>query len=91
LRSGARQKKIVGKSIKQKDILNLLQNHNYQCYYCGIKVAQGDNLHLDHKIPLSKDGEHSITNLTPACATCNLKKGTKTDIEFLEIMKKKGL
>ena len=43
-----------------------------KCVYCG-----GLFEHLDHVKPLALGGEHSLANLVPACAACNLSKGTK--------------
>jgi 5-methylcytosine-specific restriction endonuclease McrA len=39
------------------------------CYLCG-QIAKG----IDHIIPLSKGGNHSIGNLAPCCISCNRKK-----------------
>lgn len=43
--------------------------------YCGIckQFIEGD-FHVDHIIPLSKDGPHSYANTQPAHPTCNLRK-----------------
>lgn len=40
------------------------------CVYCG----DTDNLTLDHTKPLSKGGWHCLSNLRPACASCNSSK-----------------
>lgn len=40
------------------------------CLYCGNK----SEIQIDHIIPVSRDGEHRIGNLTSACSTCNLDK-----------------
>lgn len=42
----------------------------YRCVYCD-----GPYEHIDHVLPLVQGGEHSIGNLVPACADCNLRKG----------------
>jgi 5-methylcytosine-specific restriction endonuclease McrA len=42
------------------------------CYLCG-KLAKG----IDHIVPLSKGGNHSIGNLAPCCVSCNSKKHSK--------------
>ena len=42
------------------------------CYLCG-KTAKG----IDHIVPLSKGGNHSIGNLAPCCINCNSKKHKK--------------
>ena len=33
-------------------------------------------------MPLSKGGEHTLTNLVVSCPTCNLQKNAKDPIEF---------
>lgn len=85
VRNRARRELIKNFKISQRDIINLLNLFDNKCYYCGIGVKRGINLHLDHKLPLSKGGQHEINNLVPACITCNLRKGTKTSEEFLNI------
>jgi hypothetical protein len=43
------------------------------CYNCGTK----ENLSIDHNIPLSRGGRHSIGNLQTLCRPCNSSKGDK--------------
>jgi 5-methylcytosine-specific restriction endonuclease McrA len=86
LKNNKRKKLINAENISQIEINNLLINNNNQCFYCKIFVKRGINLHLDHKVPLSRGGNHCISNLVPSCASCNLQKGTKTSEEFLSII-----
>lgn len=44
------------------------------CAYCG---ATEGPFHLDHIVPWSRGGKHSLENLTVACASCNWSKGDK--------------
>jgi 5-methylcytosine-specific restriction endonuclease McrA len=60
--------------VSEKEILQLLSR---ACFYCG-KMAD----HIDHIIPVSRGGRHSIGNLTGACAPCNLSKGSKFLMEW---------
>jgi hypothetical protein len=50
---------------------------NYRCFYCGRDLVDwtGPNMHLDHKIALSKGGIDSESNLVASCPECNLEKG----------------
>lgn len=48
------------------------------CIYCGSR----DSIHADHVLPLKRGGRHSIGNLAPACAQCNLSKNAKTVMEW---------
>lgn len=50
------------------------------CYYC--QQPLGPDRHLEHKIPLVRGGSNWPANLTYACPTCNLRKGSKTPQEF---------
>jgi len=49
-----------------------------RCFYCEDRPYE----HLEHCIPLSRGGTHTKDNLVPACASCNLSKGTKTPDEW---------
>ena len=56
----------------------VLKRFNNQCCHCG----SGDRLEVDHIIPVSKGGEHSEENFQILCKTCNLKKGSKLDVDI---------
>jgi 5-methylcytosine-specific restriction endonuclease McrA len=53
------------------------------CAYCYTELTS-DNTHIDHIHPLSKDGSHSIDNVTLACKDCNRKKNAKTLDQWLD-------
>lgn len=57
----------------------LLLQYDYRCFYCQ---SIDYELTLDHKIPISRGGDHSIGNAIPACRSCNASKGNLTPIEF---------
>jgi len=59
-----------------------LRQSNYTCTYCGEKLVSP---HMDHVIPLSKGGLHTISNVVPACQSCNSSKHTKTPDEWKKI------
>lgn len=61
--------------VTTKDIKRIL---NKPCAYCGSK----DRLTLDHIIPISRGGRHSIGNLLSACKSCNSKKHNKFITEW---------
>lgn len=46
---------------------------NHRCAYCGKKAK----LTQDHILPLSRGGDHTLSNIVPACSPCNSKKGSK--------------
>lgn len=49
------------------------------CFYCGDVYE-----HLDHYIPLSKGGSHTLSNVRPSCKGCNLSKSSKLPEKWLE-------
>lgn len=49
------------------------------CAYCKKKTK---DLEMEHVIPLSKGGPHTIENLVPACKSCNCKKFTTDEVIF---------
>jgi 5-methylcytosine-specific restriction endonuclease McrA len=60
--------------ITTQDSIRLMKN---TCFYCG-----HDSQHLDHVIPLSRGGRHSLGNLVASCAKCNISKNNKTIMEW---------
>ena len=48
------------------------------CFKCGSLTNQS----LDHKIPLSKGGEHKIGNIMTLCKPCNASKHARTIMEW---------
>jgi 5-methylcytosine-specific restriction endonuclease McrA len=57
----------------------LCSQHNGCCAYCG----RERELTRDHVIPLSQGGSDYISNILPACASCNAKKGNRMTVEEL--------
>lgn len=54
---------------------DILDTYHHRCAYCGKK---SERLTIDHVIPVSHGGTHSVNNVVPACQHCNDVKGTKT-------------
>ena len=71
-------------NIKNNELKNLIENAK-KCYWCGISL-KNVKTHIDHYEPLSKGGEHTISNIVVSCAKCNLKKGNKDPLEFAHTM-----
>lgn len=54
-----------------------------RCYYCE---QHTETMHYDHVLPLSRGGTDHYWNIVRACSVCNLRKGSKTDLEYLATM-----
>ena len=74
-RNASKKTSIVEKFIHQ-DIINKYGN---KCFYCN-----GSFDEIDHYIPLSKGGSHTLENVRPSCEHCNLTKSNKLPDEFLK-------
>jgi HNH endonuclease len=48
-------------------------HYGHRCVYCHKKFRR---LTQDHLTPLSQGGAHTVTNVVPACQTCNARKRT---------------
>lgn len=61
--------------VTPKDVKRL---YTSSCLFCG----DTGRIDLDHAIPLSRGGDHSIGNLIPLCDNCNSTKYNKTIMEW---------
>ena len=52
------------------------------CHWCDAVVST-ERIQIDHVIPLSRGGKHSLGNLCASCVECNELKRDKTPDEFL--------
>ena len=64
--------------ISARDWLRTLNRHGGRCFYCGTTARMS----MDHVVPISRDGQHSIGNVLPACIGCNSSKGHRTIMEW---------
>lgn len=64
------------------------------CSHCGIEMTMSypvapSHKTIDHNVPLSRGGLHSINNVSVICLSCNSSKQTRTMEEFAKVVKKK--
>lgn len=67
---------------KRKRKLRILRRHKKRCRYCGCGLGLG-NMTLDHRMARVNGGIGEDSNLVPACARCNSKKGSQSEDEFV--------
>ncbi|WP_158447435.1 HNH endonuclease [Syntrophotalea carbinolica] len=70
-----------------------LQDERDFCPYCGTRFDDvipdpfnESPVHIDHMDPLDKGGEHSIRNVVLCCGPCNIKKGKRSFMQWLEML-----
>ena len=61
-----------------------------KCHYCGnfLYLSYPQKYHIYHKTPLSRGGSNLIDNIALSCKFCNIRKGTKTELEFFKFLVK---
>jgi 5-methylcytosine-specific restriction endonuclease McrA len=64
--------------VSAKDWQRELERHNNRCFYCRSEGV----LTMDHVVPASRGGTHSVGNLVPACKSCNSSKRDRTIMEW---------
>lgn len=74
-----RQGNIGDAKISKKQWLSLMRMYQWRCFYCGEALSTKKNRTVDHIIPLSRGGAHSMLNLVPSCRTCNISKKDRLD------------
>lgn len=73
-RRKARKNAVMVESFTAEQLSDRFTNvFNNECLYCG----KTGKLTLDHIIPIANRGSHTLSNLVPACLTCNLSKSDR--------------
>ena len=75
-----RQQKRDGK-ITAEQISDLFEKQKGTCVVCKCPLTK---YQIDHILPLSKGGNHSIDNVQLLCPTCNRNKCNKDPIDFMQ-------
>jgi hypothetical protein len=71
-RRRARKKDAAVNDFTAAEWREMLDAYGHRCVYCGRKMQR---LTQDHLTPLAKGGNHTKSNIVPACRSCNSKKG----------------
>lgn len=69
-------------TVKVERVRELLSMQRWKCAICRKSVKNG--YHLDHIEPLAKGGTNNPNNLQILCPPCNLSKGAKNPIDFMQ-------
>jgi len=69
----------TGEEVKQ-----LLARQKCLCAVCKKSIESG--YHVDHVVPLARGGSNYIRNIQLLCPTCNLRKGHKDPLIFMQSM-----
>ena len=64
------------------DVVSLLKSQHGKCAYCRLSINK--EYHIDHIMPLSRNGGNDKYNIQLLCPTCNLQKRDKHPIDFMQ-------
>ena len=89
-----RERKLLKKNVSDGTVTleaeqMLFETQQGRCAYCECDLSIFGK-HLDHILPLSRGGLHTIYNVHWVCPKCNTSKGNKTEEEWFNIMKKQN-
>lgn len=73
-----------GRAISKRDVLNLLESHAYCCALTGWELTP-HTASLDHRLPVSRGGQHTVANAQVLHEDVNRAKGTLTNEEFIKL------
>lgn len=82
-----RKARVKGATVEKVDY-SLIRERDGTCYLCSVCFTEGERwntslTHVDHKIPVSRGGEHSYENCALTHKKCNLQKHDRTPDELL--------
>lgn len=66
------------------------ESDEIRCRWCNCEIPKGKR-HVDHVIPISRGGSHTLDNLCCACVFCNSSKHNKMPEDFIAILKQRGV
>lgn len=64
--------------VETVDYAAVLAEHGMFCHICSMVIVDASQLHFDHVVPLALGGLHEYSNIRPAHALCNLRKGARS-------------
>ena len=75
----------AGGSHTAADVERIFDQQKGKCACCRTKLDMGmRNFHVDHIRALSNGGDNSPSNIQLLCNSCNLSKGARDQIEFMQ-------
>ena len=74
-------------TINRASLVKLIEQQEYRCKYSGIELTP-DAASLDHIVPVSKGGEHVVSNVAWVHHEINRMKGQLSVEEFIALCSK---
>ncbi len=65
----------------------ICEKTGHRCHYCD-EQFKFNQLEREHAVPIARGGANNSSNIVPSCGPCNREKGTMTEDEYLEFLRK---
>lgn len=75
-------KKVAKLGFDAETRLKILKRDKYRCVVCGLGVADGVELQVDHRIPQARGGKGTLANGQTLCGAHNYQKKNLAQITF---------
>lgn len=74
--------------VEDVEMAVLLERDGSDCYLCRqpLDFDTPRAIHIEHRTPISRGGEHSYANVALACMKCNVRKRHRTEEEFRALL-----
>ena len=82
-------RELVDPSPTDKEKNEIRKFFNYECAYCGKRIKQSKEGHIDHLVSSALGGVNNISNRVLSCADCNEKE--KLDMAWEKFLSQKNL
>lgn len=73
----------------QIEASDIFERDGWRCYLCGVELDPAscgsnapDEATIDHKLPISRGGRHTLENVATCCRACNAIKRERTPDEL---------
>ncbi|MFD4183220.1 HNH endonuclease [Rhodococcus sp. NPDC058514] len=73
----------IGKRVS----VDVFETYGRTCHLCG---RPNSATTVDHVVPKSHGGAHSLANCRPACSSCNIGRGTRSVDEYRDHLRERG-
>lgn len=80
----ARQFDAPGDGVSALDWMAVMDWAHYTCIYCRVALGVAESaVTMEHVVPLNRGGAHDVSNVGPACKSCNSSKQDRLPAEWL--------
>lgn len=77
-----KNEKAKARELRQSDWWRKIIQQGSECFYCQKHIV-GEQITMDHVVPIALGGKSTKDNIVCACLDCNQKKRSQNPVDFL--------